>query len=155
MGTARRHGMSPNVTMLNWKTFHDLWWHLDGSTLSRLFQPLERSVSLRVLPSRCHQMSDPPCTFPSITLLLDHLSKICMILFWPSEQRCQKYVCIWKVSSGGRAEISKWSTLQNFAYFEFLNFSPATRGHFSNVNILLTAVATLSKKCYTDFLMLV
>ena len=39
-----------------------------------------------------------PCTFPSIFLLLDHLSKICMILFWPSVQRFQEYVYIWKVT---------------------------------------------------------
>ena len=24
------YDMSSNVTMLNWKTFHDIWWHLDG-----------------------------------------------------------------------------------------------------------------------------
>ena len=28
------HDMSSNVTMLTWKTFHDIWWHLDGSTRS-------------------------------------------------------------------------------------------------------------------------
>ncbi len=28
------HDMSLNVTMLNWKTFHDIWWHLDCSAQS-------------------------------------------------------------------------------------------------------------------------
>ncbi len=31
------HDMSSNVTMLNWKTFHDIWWHLDGSTPSDIW----------------------------------------------------------------------------------------------------------------------
>ncbi len=107
--------------------------------------------SLKVTRHLCckiMQKSDPPCTFPSITLLLDHLSKICMIRFWPSDQRCQKYVYIFKVTSNGRAEI------QNRRIFEvlhILNFSSATSGHFSNVNILLTSLANWSKKYHTDF----
>ncbi len=44
------------------------------------------------------------CTFASIAQLLDHLSKICIILFGLSVQRCQKYVNIWKLTSGDRAE---------------------------------------------------
>ncbi len=52
-----------------------------------------------------HMKTDPPYTFTSITLLLDHFPKIWETTFWPNGQRCQKYVYIWKVTSSGRAEI--------------------------------------------------
>ncbi len=38
------------------------------------------------LPHRYAVKTDPPCTFPSIILLLDHLSKIWGTTFWPSRQ---------------------------------------------------------------------
>ena len=44
-------------------------------------------------------------TFCLVTLLKDHLSKICMTLFWPMVHRCQKCSDIWTVTSGGWAEI--------------------------------------------------
>ena len=70
--------------------------HINWYELSRENRPLRGSKSwqflgLKVTRHLCckiMQKSDPPCTFPSITLLLDHLSKICMILYWPSDQRC-------------------------------------------------------------------
>ena len=95
--------------------------------------------------------SNPPCMFPSITLLLDHLSKICITLFWQSGWRCQKYVYIWKVTSSGRTEIQKFKIGKILQSQPFWNFSSATRGHFSNVNILLASLFTWSKKYHTDF----
>ncbi len=59
--------------------------------------------------------------------MLDYLSKICMILFCPSDQRCQKCVYIWKVTSGGRAEIQNGQICK---VLHILSFSSATRGHF-------------------------
>ena len=47
----------------------------------------------------------PPCKFPIIILLLNHLSETWGTTFWPSGQGCQKYIYIWKVTSRFRAEI--------------------------------------------------
>ena len=39
----------------------------------------------------------------------------------------------------------------NCRRFHILIFSCATRGHFPNVNTVLTSLAARSKKCHTDF----
>ena len=40
------HQMSP--CLINWKTLHDIWWHLDGSTLW-LKKELERSFFMKAM----------------------------------------------------------------------------------------------------------
>ncbi len=99
-------------------------------------------MSLR-LPYRYVAKSDPPCTFSSIFQLLNHLSKISMYFFWPSGQRCQKYVNVWKLTSCDRADIHN---IHKFANSAILIFSSVSRGHLENVNTLLTSSATWSKK---------
>ena len=92
-----------------------------------------------VLKSR---KSDPPCMLPSIIILLDHLSNIWVTTFWQSGQGCQKCIYIFKVTFSVRAEIQNGRTC---CFLDTFNFSSATKGHFSNGNILLTSLATWSK----------
>ncbi len=72
----------------------------------------------------------PPYTFPSIILLLDHLSKIRGTTFWPSDQRCQKSVYIFKVTFRGRAEIQNGRICW---FFDSFHFSSETRDHFQKL----------------------
>ncbi len=65
--------------------------------------------------------------------------KILYDIFRPSGQRCQNYAYIWKVTSSGRAEIKNGRIC---SFQDIFIFSSATRSHFSNVNILLTSLAT-------------
>ncbi len=86
----------------------------------------------------------PSCTLAhSLDISAARSSFKNLYIFLPSGQRCQNFAYIWKVTSNGRTEIQNINT---FAISAILNFSSATKGHFSNVNILLTSLATLAKK---------
>ncbi len=65
--------------------------------------------------------------FCSIILLIHHLSKIWMILFWSTVHRWKLCTNIWKAPSGGRAEIEN-PKVCNFFYI--FNFSSALEGTF-------------------------
>ncbi len=108
---------------------------------------MTRTKDLR-LPNRYAVKTDPPCTFPSIILLRDHLSKIWGLTFWPSGQGCQWCVYIFKVTSRGKAEIKNGPIC---CFLGTFNFSSATRGHLENVKTLLTSLATWSKSCPSVF----
>ncbi len=57
---------------------------------------------LRILAT--HEKKISLWTFCIITLLIDHLSKICMTLFWTKVHRCQKCNGIWKMTTGNWAK---------------------------------------------------
>ena len=59
------------------------------------------------------------------------------IIFLPSGQRLWQWVNIWKAPSSGRAEIEN---IRNSTICDILNFSSATRRHFSNVSTLFNSI---------------
>ena len=103
---------------------------------------------LRILATHQAKMSNL-YTFCLITLLINHLSKILMTLFWPVVQRCQKCSDIWKVTSGEWAEIEN---VKKNAEPRIFNFCSSTRWHFLNVNALFSIYRPLVKKGLYGFL---
>ena len=87
--------------------------------------------------------------FCPIILLIHHLSKIWMILFWSTVHGWKLCTNIWKAPSGGRAEIQN-PKVHNFFFYIF-NFSSGTRGHFSNITAPFSSMGCWPKRIIQIF----
>ncbi len=95
-------------------------------------------------------LEDEAQTDPNCTHVTFNNSVIWGTTFWPSGQKDVKSVFIfsrWLVEAE-----TKFKSDEFAVFFYTFNF---IRGLFSNVNILLTSLATWSKSCLSDFLLIV
>ncbi len=106
--------------------FGPLWWALIFFILPRLTRIPKnwKSAPPPCLDSSVSQMLGfrfrKSQVSPDILVFSPSFKKICTILFWPSGQRRQKYVYIWKNDLKWQSWKSKWPKLQFFfIYFHF------------------------------------